>query len=224
MGKQRRGSSIGRASHAKCEGCGFGSHLRIASIVIIMSTTDVKSLQPQPSTAWNVHCLYYYTEPTLEDAVNLIAAVTAPLNRFALTLSLRMDVYRKTDLSNIYQTFPDQTLANARSDEHVLRNFDTECWRSVYQHDRTGYYFTYFSEGYCNFASYSGPRLEGVASFETSRSIEDKMTRSKMFFQQLGILSTHIVGWLAHDVTFNLAREQCGGKANRLLKMRELAA
>nr|XP_054926582.1 uncharacterized protein LOC129384932 [Dermacentor andersoni] len=135
-----------------------------------------------------------------------------------------MDVYRNAHLSDIYQVLSNQALPDARGDEHVLRSFDTECWRAVYRDDPTGYYFTYLPEGYCNFASYSGHGLDGVTSFETSRSIEDKMTRCKMFLQQLGILSTHIVGWLAHDVTFNLAREQCGGKANRLLKMRELTA
>ncbi|XP_070392338.1 uncharacterized protein [Dermacentor albipictus] len=194
----------------------------IASIVIIFTTTDVQSLQPQPSTAWNLHCLYSFIEPTLEDALNLIYNVPEPLNRFALTLSLRMDVYRKTDLSDIYQTSPDETLAEARSDQHLLRNFDEECYPAVYRNDPTGYYFKYLSKGCCNFAKYTGQAVKGVASFETSRSIEDKMTSSKSMLQQLGIHSTHIVGWLAHDVTFNLARELCGGKANRLLKMREL--
>ncbi|XP_070392341.1 uncharacterized protein [Dermacentor albipictus] len=134
----------------------------IASIVIIFTTTDVQSLQPQPSTAWNLHCLYSFIEPTLE------------------------------------------------------------CYPAVYRNDPTGYYFKYLSKGCCNFAKYTGQAVKGVASFETSRSIEDKMTSSKSMLQQLGIHSTHIVGWLAHDVTFNLARELCGGKANRLLKMREL--
>ncbi|XP_070392334.1 uncharacterized protein [Dermacentor albipictus] len=194
----------------------------ITSIVIILTTTDVKSLQVQPSTARDTHCLYHFTEPTLEDALNLIVGVQAPLNRFALTLSLRMDVYRDTLLSNIYQTLPGQTLAHARSDEHVLRNFDMECWRAVYKHDPTGYSFKYLLKGCCNFANYSGLGLAGVATFETSRSIQDKMTSSKRFLQNLSIVSTHVVGWLAHDVTFNLAPEQCGGEANRLLKMREL--
>ncbi|XP_070392337.1 uncharacterized protein [Dermacentor albipictus] len=134
----------------------------ITSIVIILTTTDVKSLQVQPSTARDTHCLYHFTEPTLE------------------------------------------------------------CWRAVYKHDPTGYSFKYLLKGCCNFANYSGLGLAGVATFETSRSIQDKMTSSKRFLQNLSIVSTHVVGWLAHDVTFNLAPEQCGGEANRLLKMREL--
>ncbi|XP_049522270.1 uncharacterized protein LOC125944898 [Dermacentor silvarum] len=99
-----------------------------------------------------------------------------------------------------------------------------ECWRGVYKHDPMGARFKYFADGCCNFANYSVRGFEGVTSFETSLSIADKMYRSKITRQQLKILNTHIVGWLAHDVSFNLAEEKCGGAGNRLLKMREWTA
>ncbi|XP_075543968.1 uncharacterized protein LOC142578470 [Dermacentor variabilis] len=37
----------------------------ITSIIIILTTTEIKLTQPQPSSAWDIGCLYYYTEPTL---------------------------------------------------------------------------------------------------------------------------------------------------------------
>ncbi|XP_075543633.1 uncharacterized protein LOC142578104 [Dermacentor variabilis] len=135
-----------------------------------------------------------------------------------------MDVYRNTKITSIRQTVPGGPLDNTRSDGHFLRKFEKECWRGVYKHDTKGVLFKYFAKGCCNFANYSVRGFDGLTSFETSRSIQDKMTKVKMLLKKLNMLSTHIVGWLAHDVTFNLAMERCGGAGNRLLKMRELTA
>ncbi|KAL1475192.1 hypothetical protein MTO96_037477 [Rhipicephalus appendiculatus] len=48
------------------------------------------------------------------------------------------------------------------------------------------------------------------------------MDRTKALLKQLRVLGTHTVGWVAQDITFNLASEMCGGRGSRLLKMREL--
>ncbi|KAL3189982.1 hypothetical protein MRX96_020316 [Rhipicephalus microplus] len=48
-----------------------------------------------------------------------------------------------------------------------------------------------------------------------------QMDRAKTLLKQLRVWGTHTVGWVAQDITFNLAPEMCGGSGNRLLKMRE---
>ncbi|KAL3189978.1 hypothetical protein MRX96_020312 [Rhipicephalus microplus] len=37
-------------------------------MIVILTITEPKWTQPQPSSAWNYSCLYYLTEPSLSDA------------------------------------------------------------------------------------------------------------------------------------------------------------
>nr|XP_054926657.1 uncharacterized protein LOC129384960 [Dermacentor andersoni] len=67
------------------------------------------------------------------------------------------------------------------------------------------------------------PGLERVGG-SSNHIIQDfkDMNKTNMKLQQLNLVATHVVGWLAHNLTFNLALHECGGAANRLHKMREM--
>ncbi|XP_070377066.1 uncharacterized protein [Dermacentor albipictus] len=69
-----------------------GDHLHLVMLLTITTETD---LLVQPSSSWDKHCLASDSEPTIKDAVELIAKVRSPVFTFALTLSLWFDIFEE---------------------------------------------------------------------------------------------------------------------------------
>ncbi|XP_070392303.1 uncharacterized protein [Dermacentor albipictus] len=194
----------------------------MASVIIILTITEAGNSQPEPPGAWDSSCLFFDSQTRIEDAVRLISMVTPPMNMFALAISFRIDIFPKVQLSEIRQKTTTPGLERVGgSSNHIIQEFKSVCYANVYKSDMKGANFKYFPDGCCTFAKFSDPFHSGVASFETAQSIQDKINKTNEKLQQLNLVSTHVVGWLAHNLTFNLAPQECGGQANRLLKMRE---
>lgn len=192
-------------------------------MIIIVTITEVGHNEPEPPAAWDKSCLFIESQTTMEDAVQLISTVTPAMNIFALAISFRIDIFPKVQLSEIHQRTTMKGLEHVGSStSHIVHDYKEVCYSGVYRYDPHGVHFTYFPNGCCTFAKFYDYYHGGVASFETPQSIQDKMNKTMMKLQQLNITTTHMVGWLAHNLTFNLATPGCGGVANRLLRMREV--
>ncbi|KAK8762100.1 hypothetical protein V5799_026632, partial [Amblyomma americanum] len=108
----------------------------------------------------------------MEDAVRLIANITNPETVFALTLSLRMDIFHGINTSAITQT--PQGLAQTAVTQRSSGNFETKCLSGVFRPVSTSRDLKYLPDGCCFFAGYSDGAVTGVASFEMTRTVECK--------------------------------------------------
>ncbi|XP_077489211.1 uncharacterized protein LOC144100036 [Amblyomma americanum] len=190
-------------------------------LVIILTITEENPLlrQVQPPSAWNHFCLYYPEQASMEDDVRLIADIVNPSAVFVITLSLRMDIFLGIHISEVSQT--GAGLKNATAMNRYTGRYETDCWDGVLR--PAALQPQYYGNGGCFFINYQGTIGRGVASFETLVTIEDKMNNARNLLATLDPQNTRTVVWLAHDLTFNLAANNCGGDSVRLLKMRELA-
>ncbi|XP_077489209.1 uncharacterized protein LOC144100034 [Amblyomma americanum] len=191
----------------------------VADMVIVLTIADTSTLEAEAPSSWDKSCFFNSRQPPLQEAVFLIDSVQSPQNHFALTLTLRMDVFIGVNITDIHQQRATASLAGVRSTSRSSASFETECVSGVYTR---GAFLMYFPFGSCVFAKYSYGSLSGVATFDTATTIQMKMKRAIGMLIQRNASSRVVMGWLAHDVTFNLAPPTCGGKWSRLLKMRQV--
>ncbi|XP_070396707.1 uncharacterized protein [Dermacentor albipictus] len=186
-----------------------GDHLHL---VMLLTITNETSLLVQPSSSWDKHCLSSNSDPTIKEAVELIAKVKSPVFTFALTLSLRFDIFEDVMVTSLGTT----DLDNAYGTDHRSVSYESEC---IKLHAGIPFHrITNVAVGECAFAQYTPM---DVATFETSESVEEKM---RLAYETLDLLkaTSHTVGWLVYNVTRGLAPELCGGRQHRLKKIREI--
>ncbi|XP_070396712.1 uncharacterized protein [Dermacentor albipictus] len=181
-------------------------------LVMILTITTEKGRLVQPSSSWDKHCLASDSEPTIKDAVELIAKVKSPVFTFALTLSLRFDTFEGVMVARLGTTELQTVLSTARRS----LGYANECGNlhaGIAVHRITN-----AAVGECAFALY---RTMSVATFETSESVEEKV---RLAYETLDLLKAtdHTVGWLVYNVTGGLAPASCGGSQHRLKKIREI--
>ncbi|XP_070396708.1 uncharacterized protein [Dermacentor albipictus] len=181
-------------------------------LVMLLTITTETGLHVQPSSSWDKHCLASDSEPTIKDAVELIAKVRSPVFTFALTLSLRFDIFEDVMVTSLGTT----ELKAIDSTAHRSLRYVDECGKL---HAGIAFHrITNVAVGECAFAQYTPM---DVATFETSETIEEKMT---LAYEALNLLKAtgHTVGWLVFNVTGGLAPPLCGGSQHRLKKIREI--
>ncbi|KAK8780783.1 hypothetical protein V5799_017876 [Amblyomma americanum] len=196
-------------------------HLPILVIMLTITTIDPRRTRPQATASWDTSCLADQGQARLNAMVRAIGNITAPsLARFALTLSLRMDVFENVNITSVSQSLSRLTIPAAR--RRLIQKFSMKCWNGVYRNDPQGSRFIYLSGDTCLFASYDDGTIRGISAFETARSVESKMQKARRTLAYLDPNNTHQLAWLAHDVTFNLAGSNCGGDSSRLKRMHDL--
>ncbi|XP_065280568.2 uncharacterized protein [Dermacentor albipictus] len=184
-------------------------HLHLVMLLTITTETD---LLVQPSSSWDKHCLASDSEPTIKEAVELIAKVKSPVFTFALTLSLRFDIFEDVMVTSLGTT----ELKAIGSTDHRSVGYEGECYKL---HAGIPFHrITNVAVGECAFAQYKPME---IATFETSESVEEKMT---LAYDTLDLLkaTSHTVGWLVYNVTGGLSPPLCGGSQHRLRKIREI--
>ncbi|XP_065280536.1 uncharacterized protein [Dermacentor albipictus] len=186
-----------------------GDHLHL---VILLTITTEKGLPVQPSSSWDNHCLASDSDPTIKDAVELIAKAKSPVFTFALTLSLRLDIFEDVMVTSLGTT----ELKDVPSTDHRSLGYEGECYNLRAR--TTVRWITTAAVGGCLFVQYSPRR---IATYETAETIQGKMT---LAYETLDLLkaTSHTVGWLVYNVTGGLTPELCGGSQHRLKKIREI--
>ncbi|KAL1479526.1 hypothetical protein MTO96_051762 [Rhipicephalus appendiculatus] len=183
---------------------------------VFLLTITSQSVRPVlPSSAWDRRCLPPTNDTTIEEAVNLIAKLKPRVFTFALTLTLRWDLFKDTALANLGT----DKLNKVISSEHKALRFEEECLSAFVGGQYIGSRITIPPDGGCEFGQVG---TTDVASFETQSTIEYKMTMAYLRLKQLMPGAEKSVGWLAFNVTGGLAPEACDGTQHRLKKMREV--
>ncbi|XP_065280540.1 uncharacterized protein [Dermacentor albipictus] len=186
-----------------------GDHLHL---VILLTITTEKGLLVQPSSAWDNHCLASDSEPTIVDAVELIAKVKSPVFTFALTLSLRFDIFEDVMVTKLGGI---TVLKKVTSTAHRSLSYAHECG-NLHAGITVDRIMTF--GGGCQFVQYAPM---DVATFETLETLQPKMSLAH-FTLDVSTASGHTVGWLVYNVTGGLAPPLCGGSQHRLKKIREM--
>ncbi|KAH8031430.1 hypothetical protein HPB51_017202 [Rhipicephalus microplus] len=104
-----------------------------------------------------------------EEAIDSIAGVKSPVVTFAMTVSLRWDVFADVDVSLLRG----KKLNNVQSTGHRTLPFETECHK-VFKPGPNKPKVMYAGKGGCAFAQISNT---DVASFETAQTLELKLPR-----------------------------------------------
>ncbi|XP_049513267.1 uncharacterized protein LOC125940765 [Dermacentor silvarum] len=179
--------------------------------VMLLTITSQTSSFVQPSSAWNRLCLASGDEPTIEGAVDLISKIKSPVFTFALTISLRWDLFTGVKLTHLAS----EQLGNVTSSTHRSLRYEEECSWHFTQSDPA---ITYAGGGGCAFTEIT---TKDVASFDTEATIQYKMRNAYQRLNQSGT-SLLYVGWLVYDVTGGLEPFTCYGPMQRLEKIREI--
>ncbi|KAL3224982.1 hypothetical protein MRX96_026170 [Rhipicephalus microplus] len=180
--------------------------------VILLTVTSERALVVQPSSSYDPLCTVSSNEPTMKDAVDLIATLERPSFTFALAVSLRWDLFTQVKVNRVAKRKISVVLAKSH---HALR-YGEHCQSLFGQHSSR--VVVYAGDGGCAFAKIG---LTDLATFETSTSLEYKMVHAHRHLNSI-TAGLHHMGWMAYNVTGGLAIPQCGGSAHRLEKMREI--
>ncbi|KAL3224981.1 hypothetical protein MRX96_026169 [Rhipicephalus microplus] len=148
-----------------------------------------------------------------EEAIDSIAGVKSPVVTFAVTVSLRWDVFADVDVSLLRG----KKLNNVQSTGHRTVPFESECHK-VFKPGPNKPKVMYAGKGGCAFAQISNT---DVASFETAQTLELKMTNAINYSSRI-TKGRLVMGWFVYNVTGGLSPNECNGSAHRLRKMRDI--
>lgn len=181
--------------------------------VILLTITSERALVVQPSSSWDWLCTVSANEPTIKDAVELIATIRQPAFTFIMAVSLRWDLFSGLKITRVATRKLNVILGTA----HRVFRYEEEC-SSVFRRSSGRGGVLYAGDGGCAFAKVG---ISDLATFETRGTLEHKMTHAYQYLNQL-TKGSHRMGWLAYNATGGLAPQECDGIEHRLKKMREI--
>ncbi|KAL1483964.1 hypothetical protein MTO96_032852 [Rhipicephalus appendiculatus] len=186
---------------------------------IIVNT--VANLQSSPCYAqarssWDTGCFFSNSSQlTMGNIVDMTAKLKNLASSVALTLSMTMTVMHGIDISAVMQAGMPHAIRRAKCTNMTEDKYEVVCRTWLYSGSYAINYVHYLPDGSCNFVESRYPNE--VLTFETPKSIEDKMRAAYAIVRDAPVLS-----WLAYNVSFNLAPSICGGVNNRLRQLREV--
>ncbi|XP_077498565.1 uncharacterized protein LOC144109620 [Amblyomma americanum] len=193
----------------------------VAFLIILSISAPRPICLVEATSAWDSPGCFIQddVQPTVQESVRLIATVDRPRSRFALTLSLRTDVFENVDYSlRPHQGGLPRNSAAGKTcysrRHHFVRRGEcplAEAPRSA-AHSAD-------SSGDCNFVVTTWQSERRVMSFETAASMERTMLRA---YRSLGPSKHGILSWLLYNVTSYAAVRFCPMGHTRIDKVREV--
>ncbi|XP_075752254.1 uncharacterized protein LOC142817997 isoform X2 [Rhipicephalus microplus] len=165
-------------------------------------------------SAWKDHRCFIHddVQPTFELCLQLISSVQAPASRFALTLSLRIDVFVDVDRS------PHDHPSSVRSG-----SVGRSCYARTHRHIRRGVCAPvektesdvekFTTSGRCNFDASLSLNEWQVKTFETRSSIIKTMQEAH---QRFAATNGSALSWLIYNVTSYVADDSCPVGVSRI--------
>ncbi|KAL1474687.1 hypothetical protein MTO96_037807 [Rhipicephalus appendiculatus] len=173
-------------------------------------------LKALDGSSWDTGCFFSNSSQlTMGNIVDMTAKLKNLASSVALTLSMTMTVMHGIDISAVMQAGMPHAIRRAKCTNMTEDKYEVVCRTWLYSGSYAINYVHYLPDGSCNFVESRYPNE--VLTFETPKSIEDKMRAAYAIVRDAPVLS-----WLAHNVSFNLAPSICGGVNNRLRQLREV--
>ncbi|KAL1420154.1 hypothetical protein MTO96_004578 [Rhipicephalus appendiculatus] len=194
----------------------------VVDILILLSISA-----PRPTcfveglSAWKDHRCFIHddVQPTFESCLQLISSVQEPTSRFALTLSLRIDVFVDVD-----------HLPNAQRNTVKTSSVGRRCYARTHRHIRRGVcaavekndgdMMNITLPGRCNFDASLSLNEWQVQTFETQASINKTMLEAH---RRLAATNGSALSWLIYNVTSYIADDSCPDGASRIHRVWEVA-
>lgn len=158
-------------------------------------------------------------QPTVEECLQLIASVHRPKSQFALTLTLRIDVFADVDNSHhaLGQGPARKSVVGKSCYTHTHRFVEEGvCPPSEEDDSATSVVAT---TGECKFVAGLSQNKWRVETFETPASMERKMVRA---YQNLGPAKHSQLSWFIYNVTSHVASGACPRGRTRIDKVWEV--
>ncbi|KAL3194557.1 hypothetical protein MRX96_016187 [Rhipicephalus microplus] len=186
-------------------------------IILLSISAPRSSCVVEATTAWNNTTGCFISDgmqPTVEECLQLITSVPKPKSQFALTLTLRMDVFVDVDYSR-------QADEQARNQEQRRRQGmprpQAPLRRGTKEAKSTSTSFGTTAE--CKFVISMSQNERRVETFETPASIERVMVRAH---ESLGEKNHGKLSWFLYNVTSYVATGPCPRGQTRIDKVREV--
>lgn len=160
-------------------------------------------------------------QPTVEECLRLITGVPKPKSQFALTLTLRIDVFVDVDNS---QDALERRARNAKKNEvgkscHAHRHRFVEEGVCPPAEETKSVSTSFGTTGECKFVIGASQKERRVETFETPASIERTMVRA---YQSLGPKNHGQLSWFLYNVTSYVATGPCPRGQTRIEKVWEV--
>ncbi|XP_077541096.1 uncharacterized protein LOC144153320 [Haemaphysalis longicornis] len=153
-----------------------------------------------------------------QDCLELIASVERPTSRFALTLSLRIDVFLDADLSNgDTEGVQGNGIFGSRCYGHTHQYVPQHSCPDAEEPDDESTSDEAAAE--CNLRTSISQKEWRVHTFETPTSIENKMIRA---YRRLGPSKQRLLSWLIYNVTSYVADGPCPKGRTRIDRIRDV--
>ncbi|KAH8035449.1 hypothetical protein HPB51_005637 [Rhipicephalus microplus] len=191
-------------------------------IILLSISAPRSSCVVEATTAWNNTTGCFISDgmqPTVEDCLQLITAVPKPKSQFALTLTLRMDVFVDVD----YTRQADEQARTKNNDvgkgcrAHRHRFVEERVCPPAEEAKSASTSFGTTAE--CKFVISMSQNERRVETFETPASIERVMVRA---YQSLGEKNHGKLSWFLYNVTSYVATGPCPRGQTRIDKVREV--
>ncbi|XP_070393176.1 uncharacterized protein [Dermacentor albipictus] len=190
--------------------------IRHLNLVIILTITNERLTQVYPSSAWDNRCLPQSNEPRMIDVVSAITNTPNPRVEFAMTLSMRLDIFTNVSLAKVQG----DSLQQISCRSHKAGWFFDQCENQLFGRVTTGASIYYIGGSGCAFAE-GNDTSKQVISFETPLTIRHKMVET---YRKIGydLTDKYVISWVVYNMTYGLAPAVCNGEHNRILEIRKI--